>query len=32
MEKRTFFNPVINDTATFIKTSKETDGEFHCWK
>src|SRR4029078_9144396 len=28
MEKRTFFNPIINDTATFIKTSKETNGEY----
>ncbi len=28
MEKRTFFNPVINDTATFIKTSEETKGEY----
>lgn len=28
MEKRTFFNPVINDTATFIKTSEETNGEY----
>lgn len=28
MEKRTFFNPVINDTATFIKTSQETNGEY----
>jgi quercetin dioxygenase-like cupin family protein len=28
MEKRIFFNPVINDTATFIKTSKETNGEY----
>ncbi len=27
MEKRTFFNPIINDTATFIKTSEETNGE-----
>lgn len=28
MEKRTFFNPIINDTATFIKTSAETNGEY----
>ena len=28
MEKRTFFNPVINDTATFIKTSAETAGAY----
>jgi len=28
MEKRIFFNPVINDTATFIKTSEETNGEY----
>ena len=28
MEKRTFFNPVINDTATFIRTSAETDGAY----
>ncbi|MBC7382888.1 MAG: cupin domain-containing protein [Bacteroidia bacterium] len=28
MKKRTFFNPVINDTATFIKTAEETDGEY----
>ena len=28
MEKRTFFNPIINDTATFIKTSEETNGEY----
>lgn len=28
MKKRTFFNPVINDTATFIKTSEETNGEY----
>ena len=28
MEKRTFFNPVINDTATFIKTSEETNGKY----
>ena len=28
MEKRVFFNPAINDTATFISTSEETKGEF----
>lgn len=28
MEKRIFFNPIINDTATFIKTSEETKGEY----
>ena len=28
MEKRTFFNPIINDTATFLKTSAETNGEY----
>jgi len=28
MEKRTFANPAINDSATFIKTSEETNGEF----
>ena len=28
MKERTFFNPVINDTATFIKTAEETDGEY----
>jgi quercetin dioxygenase-like cupin family protein len=28
MEKRTFFNPIINDTASFIKTSEETNGEY----
>jgi len=28
MEKRTFVNPAINDKATFIKTSKETNGEY----
>jgi len=27
MEKRTFFNPVINDTATFIETAEETNGK-----
>jgi quercetin dioxygenase-like cupin family protein len=27
MQKRTFFNPVINDTATFIETSEETNGK-----
>ena len=29
MEKRTFINPAINDAATFLKTSEETNGEFH---
>lgn len=28
MEKRTFANPAINDSATFIKTSEETNGEY----
>jgi len=28
MEKRIFVNPAINDTATFIKTSAETKGEY----
>ena len=28
MKKRTFFNPVINDTATFIETSEETNGKY----
>ncbi len=28
MEKRTFINPAINDSATFIKTSAETNGEY----
>jgi len=28
MEKRIFFNPVINDKATFIETSKETNGKY----
>ena len=27
MQKRTFFNPVINDTATFIETCEETNGK-----
>ncbi len=27
MKKRTFFNPVINDTATFIETCEETRGK-----
>jgi mannose-6-phosphate isomerase-like protein (cupin superfamily) len=27
MQKRTFFNPAINDTATFIETSEETNGK-----
>jgi quercetin dioxygenase-like cupin family protein len=28
MEKRIFINPAINDTATFIKTSNETNGVY----
>lgn len=28
MEKRTFANPAINDAATFIKTSTETNGAY----
>jgi mannose-6-phosphate isomerase-like protein (cupin superfamily) len=28
MQKRTFFNPVINDTATFIETCEETKGKY----
>src|SRR5882724_6055617 len=28
MEKRKFINPAINDSATFIKTSAETNGAF----
>ena len=28
MEKRTFANPAINDAATFIKTSAETNGAY----
>ena len=28
MQKRVFFNPAINDTATFIKTSEEMNGEY----
>ncbi len=28
MEKRIFVNPAINDTATFIKTSAETNGAY----
>ena len=28
MEKRTFVNPAINDAATFLKTSEETNGEY----
>lgn len=28
MEKRIFVNPAINDSATFIKTSAETNGEY----
>jgi quercetin dioxygenase-like cupin family protein len=27
MQKRVFFNPAINDTATFIKTCDESNGE-----
>lgn len=27
MKKRTFFNPVINDTATFIETAEESKGK-----
>ena len=27
MKKRTFFNPVINDTATFLETCEETNGK-----
>jgi len=27
MQKRTFFNPVMNDTATFIETAEESDGK-----
>jgi len=28
MEKRRFVNPAINDAATFLKTSSETNGEY----
>jgi quercetin dioxygenase-like cupin family protein len=28
MEKRTFVNPAINDSATFIKTAAETGGKY----
>jgi quercetin dioxygenase-like cupin family protein len=28
VQKRTFVNPAINDSATFIKTSEETNGEY----
>src|SRR5579862_8008838 len=28
MEKRTFVNPAINDSATFLKTSAETKGAY----
>ena len=28
MQKRSYFNPVINDTATFIETSAETGGKY----
>jgi len=28
MGKRNFVNPAINDTATFLKTSEETNGEY----
>ncbi len=28
MEKRTFANPAINDAATFLRTSEETNGEY----
>ncbi len=28
MEKRTFINPAINDSATFLQTSAETNGAF----
>jgi len=28
MHKRVFFNPAINDTATFIKTAEESDGAY----
>ena len=27
MQKRTFFNPIMNDTATFIETSEESNGK-----
>ncbi len=28
MEKRNFVNPAINDSATFLKTSSETNGQY----
>ena len=28
MQNRTFYNPVINDTATFIETAAETNGKY----
>ena len=28
MEKRTFVNPAINDAATFMETSSETNGAY----
>ena len=28
MQKRTFFNPIINDKATFIETCEETSGKY----
>ena len=28
MQKRVFFNPAINDTATFINTSEEMNGQY----
>ena len=28
MKNRVYYNPIINDTATFIKTSEETNGEY----
>lgn len=27
MQKRTFFNPIMNDTATFVETSEESNGK-----
>ena len=32
MQKRVFVNPAINDTATFVKTSEETNGEYSLIK
>jgi len=32
MQKRVFFNPAINDTATFIETSEESNGEYSLIK